>query len=68
MQAISLTLVFILSLALMGQAQSVEESKKGLFAEQSSLATATEKQSYKESAKFFISKDCNQTAPIRTEW
>ena len=56
MKAISLTLVFILSLALMGQAQSVEESKKGFFAEQSSPATATEKRSYKRKRQVFYFK------------
>ena len=56
MHAFSLTLVFILSLALMGQAQSIEESKKRFIAEQSSPAKATEKQSYERGRQVFYFK------------
>ena len=44
MQVLSLTLVFILGLALMGQAQSIEVSKERVISEKSSPATATKNQ------------------------
>jgi hypothetical protein len=56
MQVLSLTFVFILSLALMGQAQSIEVSKKRSIAEQSSPATATKKQSYERERQVFYFK------------
>ena len=56
MQVLSLTLVFILSLALMGQAQSIEVPKERVISEQSSPATATKKQSYKMERQVFYFK------------
>ena len=56
MQTLSLTLVFILGLALVGQAQSIEVSKKGVISEKGSPATATKKQSYKRERQVFYFK------------
>lgn len=56
MQVWSLTLAFILSLAPMGQAQSVEVSNNRVIGEQSSRGTDTEKQSCESKRPVFYFK------------
>ena len=57
MQTLSLTLVFILVLALVGQAQSIEVSKKGVISKEGFFAVATKKkQSYKRERQVFYFK------------
>ena len=56
MQTLSLTLVFILGLALVGQAQSIEVSKKRVIFTKGFCTTATKKQSYKRERQVFYFK------------